>query len=357
MSPAPVLHVDADAFFASVEQLDQPRLRGLPLLVGGVGGRGVVASASVEAKRLGARSAMPMSVAQRGLGPHHVVVTPRFERYREVSRAMMDALAQDAQLVQPVSIDEAYVALREGADARRAARAAVARVRAATGISVSVGGATTMVCAKMLSTWTKVVNGPASHAVLRDAAAERAWMAEQPVRALPGVGPRTAEALADLDVTTVGGIAGVDRALLERAVGVAAARALSSTARNDDPRRPSPPEARKQVSQERTWSHDVDDTHVLVERARVQAVEVVAALRDGGVAARTVSVKLRDADFTDVSRSRTLPHATDEEQVVADVAADLVGLAHAALDRRPVRLVGVAASNLADAAQPSLDLG
>lgn len=351
-----VLHVDADAFFAAVEQLDQPRLRGLPVLVGGLGGRGVVASASVEAKRLGARSAMPMSVAQRHLGPHHVVVTPRFARYREVSGVLFATLERHAVLVQPISIDEAFVDLPPDVATAWAAAAVRRDVRAATGITVSVGGASTMVCAKMLSTWTKAAHGPGSQAVLPDRAAERDWMATQPTRALPGVGPVTAATLADHGITLVGQLAATAPGDLERVLGRAAAHGLTALARNDDPRRPSPPGERKQVSHERTWGEDVDDTDVLVERAREQAVRVAEALRARGSGARTVGVKLRSADFTDVSRSRTLAGASDDVAVLADVAAELVRTAHAALDRAPVRLVGVAASNLTDAAQPTLAL-
>lgn len=351
-----VLHVDADAFFASVEQHDDPRLRGLPVLVGGLGGRGVVASASVEAKRLGAGSAMPMSVAVRRLGPHHVVVTPRFTRYQEVSRAMFAAVEPHAELVQPVSVDEAFVALPPGARLPAVAAAVRRDVRAAVGITVSVGGASTMVCAKMLSTWTKATAGPGSQAVRGDRLDERAWMATQPVRALPGVGPVTARHLAELDVRTVGDLAATPPSDLERALGRAAAASLTALARNDDPRLPSPPAERKQVSTERTWRRDVDDTAVLVARAREQVDGLVEALRDRGSAARTLTVKLRDADFTDVSRSRTLPDATDEAALLADIAGDLATAAHAALGRAPVRLVGVAASNLTGAAQPTLDL-
>lgn len=351
-----VLHVDADAFFASVEQLDEPRLRGLPVLVGGIGGRGVVASASVEARRLGARSAMPMSVAQRRLGPHHVVVTPRFGRYREVSRQLFAALEPHAELVQPVSVDEAYVELAAGVAVARVASVVRREVAAATGVTVSVGGATTMVCAKMLSTWTKVVRGPGSQMVLPDRAAERAWMASQPVRALPGVGPVTAGALADLEIALVGDLAAKQPRELERALGRAAAHQLTALARNDDPRRPAPPGARKQVSQERTWREDVDDTAVLADRAAAQAVEVVASLLAHGEGARTMSVKLRDRDFIDVQRSRSFVQPSDDEALLVATVRELALAAHAALDRAPVRLVGVAASNLAPAAQPTLDL-
>lgn len=352
-----VLHVDADAFFASVEQLDNPRLDGLPVLVGGTGGRGVVASASTEAKRLGARSAMPMGAARRLCGPHHVILTPRFERYQEVSRAMFAVFARHAAVVEPLSIDEAWLALAGDEHPARAARRIREDVRREVGITVSVGAATTMVCAKMLSTWTKVDRGPGSQAWLGSHAAERAWMATQPVRALPGVGPVTAATLADEELHTIGELAGADRGRLERLLGTAAAHSLLALAGNDDPRRPGPAAERKQLSTERTLAADLTTTTAVVALATELAHEVVDGLRERGGGARTLTVKLRSSSFDDLRRSRTLPAPTDDPAVLVPVAHALARAAHDALDAAPVRLVGVAASGLADATQPTLDLG
>ena len=360
MTTAPggvVLHVDADAFFASVEQLDHPRLGGMPVLVGGVGGRGVVASASREAKRLGARSAMPMGTARRLCGPHHVVVTPRFERYQEVSRAMLEVFERHAPMVEPLSIDEAWLALPDGIHPARAARAVRHDVRDAVGITVSVGAATTMVCAKMLSTWTKVERGPGSQAWLGGREQERTWMADQSVRALPGVGPVTAATLADEELRTIGDLATADPDRLERLLGTAAARSLRALARNEDSRRPGPPAERKQVSTERTLATDLATTAAVVALAGELAEEVAGTLRQRGGGARTITVKLRSASFDDLSRSRTLPAPTDEAARLVSCAHELARAAHAALDAVPVRLVGVAASSLTDATQPTLDLG
>lgn len=351
-----VLHVDADAFFASVEQLDDPRLEGVAVLVGGVGGRGVVASASREAKRLGARSAMPMHMARRVCGPHHVVVTPRGSRYREVSREMMAVLGRHAGVVEQLSIDEAWLGLAAGVDPARAAAMVRRDVRDEVGITVSVGAATTMVCAKMLSTWTKASAGPGSQAWLGGRERERAWMATRSVRALPGVGPVTAQALADVEVETIGDLVAVAPRQLERVVGTAAARSLAAFARNDDPRWPDPTGERKQVSSERTLAEDVNDPASIAALVAELAAGVAAAVRGRGGGARTVTVKLRSTDFVDVTRSRTLSAPTDEAAVVTRVAVELAPIAHAALDRAPVRLVGVAASGLTDAAQPTLDL-
>lgn len=352
----PVLHVDADAFFASVEQLDQPRLEGVPVLVGGVGGRGVVASASREAKRLGARSAMPIGMAQRLCGPHHVVLSPRFERYAAVSASMMAVFARHAAVVEQLSIDEAWLGLPEGVGPTAAAARLRSEVRREVGITVSVGAATTMVCAKMLSAWVKRARGPGSQVWLGGRDRERAWMAEQPVRALPGVGPVTAAAFADVEVVTIGDLRRLSSHQLERLVGRAAARSLAALAANDDPRRPDPSGERKQISTERTLAADVVDRGEVAALVRDLAGRVAGAVRGHGGGARTITVKLRSADFEDVTRSRTLEAPTDEQTVVESVADDLVVLAHAALEHAPVRLVGVAASGLTTAAQPTLDL-
>lgn len=352
----PVLHVDADAFFASVEQLDDPRLEGVPVLVGGVGGRGVVASASREAKRLGARSAMPIGMARRLCGPHHVVLSPRFPRYAEVWRAMLAVFDRHATVVEQLSIDEAWLALPAGVHPARAARDLRHDVRRDVGITVSVGAATTMVCAKMLSTWTKATAGPGSQVWLGGREQERGWMADQPVRALPGVGPVTGEALAAIEVTTIGELRALDPRELERVVGTAAARSLTAFALNDDPRRPDPSGERKQISSERTLATDVEARDEIAALVDDIAASVADSVRRHGGGARTVTVKLRSGDFTDVTRSRTLASPTDERRVLQAAAAELVVHAHAALDNAPVRLVGVAASGLTPAAQPTLDL-
>lgn len=354
---AVVLHADADAFFASVEQLDNPRLHDVPVLVGGTGGRGVVASASREAKRLGARSAMPMGTARRLCGPHHVVVSPRFARYQEVSRAMFAVFERHAETVEPLSIDEAWLALAGDEHPAPVARRIREDVRHSVGITVSVGAATTMVCAKMLSTWTKVARGPGSQAWLGSHEAERAWMAQQPARALPGVGPVTGATLADEELHTVGDLAGADLRRLERLVGTAAAHSLLALARNEDGRRPGPPAERKQLSTERTLSEDLTTTAAVVALAGELATEVAGDLRAAGGGTRTVTVKLRSATFDDLRRSRTLAGPTDDRELLVAVAQALASAAHAALDGAPVRLVGVAASGLTDATQPRLDLG
>ena len=353
---AVVLHVDADAFFASVEQLDNPTLLDVPVLVGGTGGRGVVASASREAKRLGARSAMPMGAARRLCGPHHVVVAPRFERYQEVSREMFAVFGWHAAMVEPLSIDEAWVALPSDVHPARAARRIREDVRDTVGITVSVGAASTMVCAKMLSTWTKLERGPGSQAWLGTPAEERAWMASQPVRALPGVGPVTAAALADEELDTIGALAAADRRRLERLLGTAAARSLLALARNEDPRRPGPPTERKQLSTERTLATDLATTAAIVALAGELADEVVDGLRDRGGGARTITVKLRSTSFDDLRRSRTLAAPSADRELLVAAAQQLARSAHDALDGVPVRLVGVAASGLSDATQPRLDL-
>ncbi len=296
---ARILHVDADSFFASVEQRDNPELVGVPVLVGGAGARGVVASASVEAKRLGVRSAMPMWRARALCGPSLVVVASRHARYREVSEVVFGLLARAAAVVEPVSIDEAYVLLPTDADPPTVAGRLRRDVRREVGITVSIGGGTTKVVAKMSSAWVKQVRGPGSQAILAPDQ-EQDWLAVQPAEALPGCGPVTAAALADLGIRTIGDLRRQPLAALARRIGTAAAENLLALAHNDDPRPVAPPAARKQLSQEHTFAQDLPDRAAVRAAVADTAARVAAGLADERRAARTFTVKLRTDDFEDV---------------------------------------------------------
>lgn len=354
MNPAArptVLHLDADAFFASVEQLDDPRLAGRAVLVGGLGGRSVVASASREAKARGARSAMPMEQARRMVGPH-VVVTPRGDRYREVSRELFGIVARRAGDIEQVSIDEAFLHVPAGQRAPRFAVEMVRAVRSAMGLTVSIGGGTTRLIAKLASTETKRQAGPGTVRVIR-AEDEHDWLAPMDVGAIPGVGPRTREQLAAIGVTTVADLRGVGLPLLRRELGEAAAVRLVALADNQGPWQLELDREAKQISHESTYEVDRAGADEIGDEVRRLAAATVGDL--GARVARTVTVKLRDTDFATVTRSDTTAATADVDAVTAR-ALSLVAMAHEALGHRPVRLIGVALSNLSPHSQLELDL-
>ena len=346
-----VLHLDADAFFASVEQLDDPRLAGRAVLVGGLGNRAVVASASREAKARGARSAMPMEQARRMVGPH-VVVTPRGHRYREVSRELFGIVAERAGDIEQVSIDEAFLHVPAERPAPRFAVGLVREIRRAMGLTVSIGGGTTRLVAKLASTATKRQAGPGTVLVV-PSEAELDWLAPMDVGAIPGVGPRTREALVAVGVETVADLRTVGLPLLRREVGEAAATRLVALASNEGPWQLELDREAKQVSHETTYETDRATAAEVADEVRRLAASTVGEL--GARVARTVTVKLRDTDFTTVTRSDTAV-ATADVDVVTDRALRLATTARDALGGRPVRLVGVALSNFSPHAQLSLEI-
>lgn len=342
-----VLHLDADAFFASVEQLDDPRLAGRAVLVGGLGNRAVVASASREAKARGARSAMPMEQARRMVGPH-VVVTPRGHRYRE----LFGIVAERAGDIEQVSIDEAFLHVPAERPAPRFAVGLVREIRRAMGLTVSIGGGTTRLVAKLASTATKRQAGPGTVLVV-PSGAELDWLAPMDVGAIPGVGPRTREALVAVGVETVADLRTVGLPLLRREVGEAAATRLVALASNEGPWQLELDREAKQVSHETTYETDRATAAEVADEVRRLAASTVGEL--GARVARTVTVKLRDTDFTTVTRSDTAV-ATADVDVVTDRALWLATTARDALGGRPVRLVGVALSNFSPHAQLSLEI-
>ena len=346
-----VLHLDADAFFASVEQLDDPRLAGRAVLVGGLGNRSVVASASREAKARGARSAMPMEQARRMVGPH-VVVTPRGARYREVSRELFGLVRDRVGEIEQVSVDEAFLHVPPGPHPARFALQLVRSIRAAMGLTVSIGGGTTRLVAKLASTVTKRDAGPGTVLVVPPGD-ELDWLAPMDVGAIPGVGPRTRASLLAIGVATVADVRTVGLPLLRRELGEAAAVRLVALADNAGPWELELDREAKQTSHETTYETDRTSREEIAEEVRRLAAATVGDL--GARVARTVTVKLRDTDFTTVTRSDTAA-ATADVAEVTERALRLAATAHDALGRRPVRLVGVALSNLSPHAQLALDL-
>jgi DNA polymerase-4 len=336
-----ILHVDMDAFFASVEIRNDPTLHGKPVVVGG-GTRGVVAAASYEARRYGIRSAMPMSRALR-MCPRAVVVAPNRAAYTEASAAVMAILRDVTPLVQPLSLDEAFldVSAAVRAQGRPALIAAHIRQRVAAelGLTCSVGVAPTKFVAKVASARCKP---DGMLVVAADSVLE--FLHPLPATALWGVGVRTAEALHRLGIRTVGELSATPRDTLARAVGTAMAGHLSALADGVDPRPVSPDEVEKSISADHTV--DVDLTEAAdVERELLRlSGEVARRVRERGWVARTVGIKIRFADFTTLTRVRTLPSWTDATATVYRTAVELY--ASLDLDRPRIRLVGVKCENL-----------
>jgi DNA polymerase-4 len=349
-SPRKFLHVDMDAFYASVEQLDDPALRGRPVIVGGrPGGRGVVAAASYEARRFGVRSAMPTGRALR-LCPEAVVMPPRFERYRELSGRLRAILDEHADEVEPLSLDEAYLDVTEDKACLGSATAAAERIRARVREELSLTCSAGVAPLKFVA---KIASGHRKPDGLTVVAPGRvlAFIHPLPIERLWGVGPATAAAItARLEVRTIGELAALDPSRVVAALGPRG-RALWGMAHGEDPRRVAPSRPRRSHGAERTFPEDVEDSGLLAERVRGLAERVCADL---SAAPRTVTVKVRYADFTTVTRSATLEEPTADARVVADVAVSL--LERTEVGQRPVRLAGVSLSGFPGAADPSAQL-
>lgn len=346
-----ILHVDMDAFYASVETLDDPSLRGRPVIVGAPEGRSVVSSASYEARRFGVRSAMPVSQALR-LCPTGVVVLPHFERYLEESANVMRIFREFTPLVEPLSIDEAFLDVRGArrlwGSPARIARVLRARVRDETGLTCSVGVAATKHVAKMASTLSK------PDGLLVVAAADTAdFLAPQPVRSLWGVGPKAAEALSSRGIHTVRDVREAPRAVLDRALGAAMGERVWHLARGLDSREVDTSRVEKSVGHEETFHDDIADPAVLRAELRRLADRVGARLRSGGWEASTIAIKVRFADFSTITRSHTLSDATAVGQRIGDAAHELFAQVEL---RQPVRLIGVRAEKLRPAGAAGLAL-
>ncbi|MDD7962748.1 DNA polymerase IV [Microbacterium thalli] len=336
-----ILHVDMDAFYAAVAVLDDPSLAGKPIIVGGIERRGVVSSASYEARRFGVRSAMPVGRALQ-LCPHAIVVPTTFERYAELSRRVMDVFRSVTPLVEPLSIDEAFLdvsgARRLWGSPRQIAQLIRARVFDETGLTCSVGVAATKHVAKMASTISK----PDGLLVVAEADTLR-FLGARPVGALWGVGPKATEALLARGIRTVADVWDTPRSVLERALGPAMGERVWHLSRGLDTREVQTERVEKSISHEETFSHDVVDTTVLRSELRRLADRVGARLRAGGWEAATVSIKVRLTDFSTYSRSQTLPLPTNVGQRIGSAAIDLLDSVDLT---QAVRLIGVRAEKL-----------
>jgi DNA polymerase-4 len=350
----PILHIDMDAFYASVELLRRPELRGTPVIVGG-GDRAVVLSATYEARAFGVRSAMPMSRARR-LCPQATVLPPGFASYAEVSAGVMAVFRSVTPLVQPLSLDEAFLDV-SGATRRLGRPSWIgewirARIADEQGITCSVGVAPTKFLAKLASSLCK----PDGLLVV-PAGGVTGFLHPLPLRALWGVGERTAEHLESLGLRTVGDLAATPLPALGAAIGPAAAAHLHALATGHDPRPVETDEPDKSVGAEETFWSDVTD-HEVVHRELLRLCERTASrMRSAGQVGRTVSIKVRFADFATITRSRTLPVHTDTGHdvfVAARALYDALGL-----DRPRIRLVGVRVEGIAPSGEATrqLELG
>lgn len=335
-----IIHADLDAFYAAVEQMDNPELRGKPVLVGGSPqSRGVVATASYEAREYGVHSAMPMATAVRQC-PQGIVIRPRFDRYREMSRQVMDIFRQLTELVEPLSLDEAYLditeVVEEGTLPLGAAIALKHRVKQETGLNVSIGLATCKSVAKIASDLEKpdglVVVPPGE---------EHAFLAPLPVAKLWGIGPKTAERLHVDGVETIGDLAQQPEEWFARRFGKRADN-IRAKAQGQDDEPVKTERVAKSISAETTFAEDINEPSELKEVLGKLADYVSRHLERKQVTGRTVTVKLRLADFTTLTRQTTLPFTTSSQQAILDTAWRLLNGELA--PGRSFRLLGVGMS-------------
>jgi DNA polymerase-4 len=337
-----ILHVDLDAFFAAVEQRDRPELRGKPVIVGGGGpsDRGVVSAASYEARVFGVHSAMPLREAGR-LCPHGIFLPVDGAKYLAVSREVMTILRRFTPLVEPISIDEAFLDVSASralfGDGAAVARLIKDAVHDEIGLTISVGVARTKLVAKIASDLRKP-----DGLVVVPAGEEAAFLAPLPITRLWGVGEQTAAALRDYGVVTIGDLAVLPGDLLGRRFGKHG-EALTQRARGIDADTVSDPADAKSIGHEHTFDVDTVDREMIERTLLAMAEGVAGRLRAGGVKAGTIAVKIRDSSFRTITRQRTLPEPTDLTEPIWHVALDL---ARPEVRGIRVRLLGVTASHL-----------
>ena len=349
---ATILHVDMDAFYASVAELDNPQYKGKALVVG-AGVRGVVLSANYEARKFGIRAAMPVGRAKR-MAPHAIFIAPEHHRYAEISERVMAIFNSFTPLVEPISLDEAFLdvtgAQKLFGDGREIAAKIRAQVEQTEGITCSVGIAQSKFIAKLASQHCKP-NGMLE--IKSDRILE--FLHPLPVRALWGVGPKTAESLDRLGLHTVADIANTPRSTLIRALGDAAGESLYELAWGRDYRNVIPDEPEKSIGNEETFARDIDSPEEILAEFLRMAEKATARLRERGLFAKTVTMKIKFADFTTLSRAKTLPIGIDGTHETYEIVKKL----YLALNNEGarIRLVGVSLSNLLDEAPVQLELG
>jgi DNA polymerase-4 len=349
---ATILHVDMDAFYASVAERDDPSLRGKAVVVG-AGARGVVLSANYAARKYGIRAAMPVGRAKR-MAPHAIFVTPDHQRYSEVSAKVMEIFDSFTPLVEPISLDEAFLDVTGARKLLGTGREIAVEIRrqveASEGITCSVGIAPSKFIAKLASGHCKP-NG------ILEIPADRIlnFLHPLPVNAIWGVGPKTAETLERLGLRTVSDIANLPRATLIRALGQASGASLYELAWGRDYRDVTPNEPDKSISAAETFAQDIDDPEEILQEFLRLTEKAAARLRENNYYAKTISIKVRFADFSTISRSKTLPLPIDSTHEIYEIAKTLYSALN--LDRARLRLVGISLDNLSEAAPEQLLLG
>jgi DNA polymerase-4 len=340
--PTPILHVDMDAFYASVELIKDPSLRGKPVIVGGQGGRGVVTSASYEAREFGVRSAMPTIQARR-LCPRGIFLPNDFAAYQELSAKIREVFLSFTPLVEPLSLDEAFLdvsgSVKLFGDPVTISRSVKQRI-AELGLTCTVGAAPNKFLAKLASTRAK----PDGLLVIPPDGVE-AFLHPLPVRALWGVGEATGETLHRLGIKTVGDLAKIPTRTLERAVGDSLGSHLAHLAAGRDDRVVTPDEAAKSVGSEETFSADLDAHDAILREILRLSDRTAGRLRAKGLCGRTVTIKVRWSSFQTITRSRTLP-------AEVDTAAEIYAVARALYEKLApsaprIRLLGVSVTSLA----------
>lgn len=349
--PRHILHVDMDAFFASVEQLDNPALRGKPVLVGGDGPRGVVAAASYESRVYGCRSAMPTAVAKR-LCPHAIVVRGNFRRYREISQQVFALFHEITPLVQPLSIDEAFLDVTGSislfGDPVQIATNLRRRIQQTTGVTASIGVAPNKFLAKLASD----MNKPDGMTVIRPQDIE-SLLAPLPVSRIHGVGPVAEKRLAGIGIRTFSELRRADAEILSRRVGQEEADHYKQLSWGIDDRPVVPDCEAKSIGQEETFGYDLADADAVRTVLLGHVEEVGRRVRRKGQHARAVVVKIRFGDFQTITRRTTLAAPTDATIALWDAARALFD-EWVAKSFQPVRLIGMSAT---DFGPPDVQLG
>jgi DNA polymerase-4 len=347
-----ILHVDMDAFYASVAELDHPELRGKAVVVG-AGARGVVLSANYAARKFGIRAAMPVGRAQR-MAPHAIFVPPEHHRYSEISGRVMEIFATFTPKVEPISLDEAFLdvtgAQKLLGTGREIAAAIRAQVLEQEGITCSVGIAETKFIAKLASQHCKPD-------ALLEITADRVleFLHPLPVSAMWGVGPKTGEALQRLGLHTIGDIAQTPRATLIRALGEASGASLYELSWGRDFREVSDDEPEKSISAAETFAIDLENPEEILREYLRLTEKASSRLRERGLFTKTIAIKVRFADFTTISRSKTLALPIDSTQEIYEVVRTLYK--NLKIDRARLRLVGVSLENLQGGAPEQMMLG
>jgi DNA polymerase-4 len=347
-----ILHVDMDAFYASVAELDHPEYKGKALVVG-AGTRGVVLSANYEARKFGIRAAMPVGRAKR-MAPHAIFIAPEHHRYSEISERVMAIFHSYTPLVEPISLDEAFLDVTGSQKLFGTGREIAAKIREQVekeeGITCSVGLAQSKFIAKLASQHCKP-NGMLE--IKPDRILE--FLHPLPVRAIWGVGPKTAESLERLGLHTVSDIAHTPRATLIRALGESTGASLYELAWGRDYRDVIPDEPEKSIGNEETFSEDLDNPEEILREFLRMTEKATARLRERSLFAKTISIKIKFADFSSLTRSKTVPIAIDNTHDTYEVVKAL----YLALrnEGARIRLVGVSFSHLQEGAPVQLELG